>query len=79
MKKIIDAKWYEYLLSLVSLAVLVTLGIIFHSSPLIICLNITCILMMFFITKGSFVGTILQIINARESGEKGTLSHYQWE
>ena len=64
MKKILNAKWYDYLFNFVCLVILVTIGVVFKSSPLIITVNVISIIMMLFITKGSFVGTILQIFNA---------------
>ena len=63
-KKILDAKWYDYCLNIVFLIIVVSLGIIFKSSPIIIITNILSVTSMLFITKGSFIGTILQILCA---------------
>ena len=62
--KLINAKWYDYCLNILFLTIVVAIGVIFKSSPLIIVTNVLSISSMLFITKGSFIGTILQILCA---------------
>lgn len=55
-------KWFEYLYCSLFVLLNTILGIVFNSSWLIIVYSIVVIISVFLLTKGNFVGNILQVI-----------------
>ena len=67
MKKFLEyfklIKWYEYIMFFVFLATTVALGIVFHSSALVICNSIFLIIAVFLLAKGFILGNIFEIVS----------------
>lgn len=64
MKNSLNIKWFEYLFISVFVLATIIIGIIFQSSLLIISYSVVGIISIFLLTKGLFVGNVLQVIAA---------------